>query len=587
MDNEDFEISENPNLAEVSTTPPRFKYTPEEEALVAPILAEIASAIAVAELPDYVKDHPFYPPVIQGTLHRASKRDFKNTHRNRARFVPERPNEDIVQNTLRDFAINIFTVLEAQGVEVVMEKKEIAILSIQKALNLHLRRNLEAIAEEPIFYLGKRRKKGTKEIFTSTKEIKEAVKKVQVEIIEGRLERSKANVALLLELEAIDNTEIRLKGRKRGGSNGGKDLNLEDYNLEILDDEIKESMDWAFDHCDKKLEWMNKLITRYMAEEKFSGEFDRLSIKDALRFDDLFELLTKLFDSNTSTRDANDIQIVLNLALMHWTWERAFESIKKTRLKEIEKKVMGGLFKEDGDNSGRLVSTDVAGPILRYIDDMSNPHFEVITGSSERVPVYTLKPLLSPRGKTILIHSYKMKPKPTDSGVGKHLDEDQGKMIPEKVSDYFRTRFVLWNISSQEIHNDTTLKTKLTEALQKIAETLDLKDIRIKEPKEGDKFVKWQLTGRTQDGIPVEVQMIPHDTYLFEHAHNSGIGHEDFGELRDIDRWQVQVPPSISQKLHDSFILRKQQLVEKRERTQKAMKTFDYSQVKTLPKALN
>lgn len=580
MDTEDFAVSENPNLEGVSSTPPHFRYTLDEKSLVAPVLTEIKAAIAAAELPGSIKDHPFYPAVIQGTLHGNERKDFQSTDRNRARFVPERPNEDIVQSTLRIFAEKVLSKLKEQGINVTEDNNRTAILAIQKALNLHLRRNLEVIANEPIFYLGQRRGKKTKEIFTSTKEIKEAVRKIQTEIDEGRLDRSKANVALLLELEAIDNAEVRLKGRKRGGTNGGKDLNLEEYNLETLDDEIKESIDWAFDHIDKKLIWMNKLINRFLAEGKCAGKFDRLSVKDALRFDDLFELLGKLFDSNTNTRDANDIQIVLNLALMHWTWERAFQAIKKTRLKKIEKDVMGGLFKEDGSTPRELYSTEVEGPVLRYIDDEVNPHFEVIAGSKEQVPVYTLKPLLSPKGKTILIHSYKMKPKPIDSGVGKHLDEDQGKMIPEKVSDYFRTRFVLWNISSQEIHNDPTLKTKLTGVLQKTADTLDLEEFRIKEPKDGDKFVKWQLTGRTPDGVPVEIQIIPHDTYLFEQAHNSGIGHEDFGELRDIDRWQVKVPPSISPILNDVFNLRKKELETKRKRTQRAMKTFDYSQMK-------
>lgn len=530
------------------------------------------------ELPELIRAHPFYA-LLKKRLTGGKKGEIQKKRRNQARFIPEHKNETLVQESIAEFADLVMQTIETEGdPPFSAEIRGKAVNGIRKSINYLLRENLEKIAAAPLFHFGKRRVARGEEVFRSRNQIKAAVVKVKARVDEGRLDKDKALIAVLHELGGLSAAEIRRRSRKGNGANG-EDFDVQHYDTDEIEEDILESIKWASEYGGRKTEWINKLINRYLAEESLVGTFDRPSFNENLRLEDAFDLLVKFFlTEETDYRDGNDIQLILNDALLHWTWKRTFSSRERKEYRAVEQSVLGTLCVKKDERFEVHADT---GPVLRYRKDATGRwRFEVISNAHERQQLYTLKPLHCPRGMSIRLYSYQMGEKSPEAGIEKHLDDDQGQLIPSEVSDFFRTRFMLWKITSKQLRENAVLQAKITETLRKLGERIcgdSGSAYEVVEAKPGDKFIKWQLKGKTQTGLPVEIQFIPHDTYLFEHADASPIAHEVFEEERSIKRWRVKVPPSISPIMHKAFDLREPELRAERAAAKKAMDEFDYA----------
>lgn len=577
---EDFsELLCTEDLDGLPVAPVRFRYQFEGEdgnrvrKRLDELLLQLEADIAFAELPDEVKGHPFYIALFQKRLSRQtkSKKAFQHARRNHARLISHRPDEARVQVLVEQFAQNILEYIEThKEPHIVEEKREKAVKNIQRSVNALIRENLEAIGSTPLFYMG--RSRGGKDHLKSTFEVKKAVMKVKHQVERGEIDRKNASIAVLLELGAV--TQKELRGREKNCAA----FNLEDCDLKEWNEGINRSLHWARALANRKMEWIASLIRRYATEGKMEGKLTLPSLNNALREDDVFDLLDKFFTQDLSPRDANDIQVILNLALAHWTHVRFYQSKEKLEsFERIKSTILEFLFKTDED--GEYLIEDHAGPLLGF--DPSEERFYKLAHAEEVQPVYEVKPLHCPRGKKIRMYSYFMGTKPEEACVMKNWDDDKGDMTPDALPDFFRTRFVLWGITSKQILENEEMIGSVRRMLDKLAERLNLSGLNIKGPKPDDKFVKWKFNGVSPEGIPIEIQIVPHDSYLFDTTPGSALSHDVYAEQRDIDHWDQFIPPSISRNSHTALRLRKQELGVRTQKTMKAMSEFDYSSIQT------
>lgn len=570
------------HIATAELTPQRFKHPSELKPHLERAYYTLQRVLESTELPERIRKHPFYD--LLKTRLTGNRQEVHKKRRNQARFIPEHKNEDLVQGTIAEFAELVCQTIETDlTIRLETEQRSRSVEGIRKTINFVLRENLKDIANEKIFHFGKDRKKRSGEVFKSRNEIKAAVIRIKQRVDSGTLDREKALIAVLHELGALSAKEIRHRSKSNGAN--GEAFDVQNYETDEIEDEILDSIKWASEYGSKKMEWINGLINKYLANGQLSGTFDRPSFNEELRLEDAFDLLVRFFlDENTDYRDGNDIQLILNDALLHWTWKRTFNRRNRKEYRAIEKEILDCLCV---NQDGRYEIKMDTGPVLRYSQVAGEAKFETIPNAHERQQLYTLKPLHCPKGMRIQLYSYQMGEKSAESGVEKHLDDDQGKLFPAEVSDFFRTRFILWKITSKQIREDRELKNKITQALEKLGEQICGKgdSYEVVEPKETDKFIKWRLKGKTKAGIPIEIQWTPHDTYLFEHANGSPIAHEVYAESRSINRWRVKVPPSISPIMHQAFELREIELNAQREGCKAAMDDFDYEALEAAFKA--
>lgn len=559
----------------LSLTPERFRFRFESTRLeedmnhllvrllpyLAPKAVKNETRTNIPDLPDAVKGNTFYEWFLRKAYwdwnpvngKRRSPKDVIEKNRNQMRLASERPDEEKIYETIRSFAKNVEQCLEREAE--IPESEEVSGAS-QVRDNIHrllvriLRRNREEIASRKIFYCGD----GEKNTFVSTKELKDAVRKTQNSVRDGNVSSENAAVAVLMTLKAITFKEVRRKCRPPNDGNGGNVeesdpiLRLSDLDLSNLNEELEASLQWARGIARKDLELVNVEIGRACSEGEITEDFTRPKINERLRNDDIFSLLEKLFDASTTPRVANDAQILLNLALAHWTDQRYVKNKNWSarKVKEMDERILKCLFQTT--DKDEFKTKEVRGPMLSY--DREKKKFKAINGLNEKQTVFCVNGRFNIQGSVPHLYCYEMGRKETDPAVMKTFL--RGELIPSKLTDRSRIKFVAWNISSKQMRGEENVRRSLHRMLEAVSKDLGLEEVVISEETGENRFFKWDLTARNRDGLPIELIIVPHEQFLFETADGSALGHYEYEKRRRFEFLRMAIPHSVSEVAHST-----------------------------------
>lgn len=531
------------------------------------LLAEI-EALKI-ELPDDVKDSIFWRTLLthkhssphQDLTGGRRPKDELRSKRNHFRFTPHRPDEASVQSKITHFAEAIKRATESTEDS---EIKSLSVDQIRILLNHILRQNLEEVATRPLFFL--RTDERGREKYASSNELKESFRKIQARINSGDIKSEDAPIAMLMLLDALPIKEIRKKFKGNGHEQRGTREetviavleDLPENEKKILRETIESSLQWAKIQAEKMLNGINDAINEYLDDKDDIQVFDRPRIDPLLRLKTTWELV-EAFYSNPEPRIANDLQILLNLELAHWTYLRHFEGKGSAlEIRETDEVILDVCFQKEGsDKHFKIVQGK--GPILKWDADGKYR----ASSQVERQTLFALNGRLNAdKADPLLFYVDSLGPKSEDSGVMKTLIRPN--VTPQNIKDVCRMTLVTWGKTCKDARENPAILTSIFKIFDAIQERLQLTDVEIevtnlptdkKETENGFKltkedgslYTKVQLTGKTKNGLPVEVIVEFHDSTLMKKTKGSFLDHGQYENTRT-DQFLIRaIPLSVSE----------------------------------------
>ena len=163
------------------------------------------------------------------------------------------------------------------------------------------------------------------------------------------------------------------------------------------------------------------------------------------------------------------------------------------------------------------------------------------------------------------------------------INEGNRNMEIEDTPDLLRSRFVLWGISSEEMHGS---KKDLVEKIAKHAGTSqglrehpdkDKKDLgpeefKIEAPKKKNgAMMKYSIYGVSKNGTHTEIQLIPQDVHELVNAIDSPLAPDKYKEDQTDELYLMLVPESVSQITHVCLNRKRKAYAAEREQAKQAL----------------
>jgi len=485
--------------------------------------------------------------------------------------IPEKPAEDIVHTEITRIATLIAdTVLYQEEASVSVPQQNAIFHGVEVLLHTHLRKNLEAIADSNIFYIGKDK-------WTSTVKMKAVLDETIATLNEGTVQAKEAAVYMLYKLGAISRGEIKKRSQKKPSIKGKSTFNFSDYDHDELEREVEESMTAARTFVNELVDWLQQEIRDQKRKGILNGETARPlpDINLALRNKSPFEMLRFLFREKGHHRDYNDAQMFLIFFLAHWNYQRYLEPIKPRTQNECDRAVMA-LFE-----TGR---EPVKGyePLLSFEGDA----FTVVDEKPFTQDLYVAKA----NEREYPMYLEEMDVKKDNSHIAKTFHKKEGLLKTEDIGDLFRTRLVAWTVTRKDMLGNKTVQQDMHTLCEKTAKTMNVteqnpapktvKDLEkgkywIEPPEAGNPFTKYTLHARLKNGAPFELQIVPLDLHCYEHTPGSGIDHDTYKAGVYGDTLAMSVPRSTSPLAHEAIDNNRKKRKELRDKTLTAMNSTE------------
>lgn len=570
-----------PCLSPLSPEPAGFRQELDTEQGIAVIAIRSLMGEAVREsLPPELQDNIIYPPFLSGEA-----AGWINGHPNLAVHVPRHRHElavqGVIKQTAEEAAKKLFPDLEYQSPKEVAQ----AIHNLRVAMNAALRSGIVHLNESQIIYVSPTKK-------CTPKEAEGKVCEVQSMIDSKNIPEEYASVVLFWLLGSYSDEEIHACGRAAhdGVSIGAwrasfvrEDLSLQflddlkKFNLKPLAEELHTSLVWAREFLDEKIqERINPLIKAAVARGEIKGKVKMPSFNQTLRGEDLFTLLKVLFNKESTPDDANDAQILVNFAIIHWIFERRKKNLQHVqKIDEIDDQIEREMFEMDESGTKNREVLDDERKMLAY-DEEKKEFRETESEYEARCRVLKVdEEYADIPEKQRLIYLDRMGEKSVESSVIKFFNPGRdNKRSPDQMPDELRTRLIAWNVNSQDFEENPRLKQMYIKHLEAMGEKLGLAPYKVNDELHHEHFPKLTLSGKNKDGINVEIQLLPIDTHKFADAHGSWFDHEKLEELRDLEMLLVPIPYSVSPISHKVGQRRIREIKAKRDDCRMARKTF-------------
>lgn len=497
----------------------------------------------------------------------------------RARNLPHRTNEAKLQSTLKKLAKKILLELEPDAH---LDERTEEIHAIQTALLFHLRETMETVSERKIFYLGN-------DVWVSTRELQEKFFSIRERLKNGKNRRTfdgeeDAVLQGLYELGAITIDELRRQPRKK--KTRTREGILREIDTTSLNAEILDSLRWSRGFVNDQLKHLQELISRYQREDKIPRLVVSPEIHPSLSEVGVYGLLKCLFETGHSERERNDAQILLNVFLLHWNLKRYIEKVHSAHSKSDAEGKISRLFRES--------SSAGIEPALSL--DKEKGEFKAKLNEDGEVAGQLRRLHTIQVGRnTYSCHLTLSNDKGIPAGVVKSFKKDR-KGRPEDIPDLYRTRAVLWGVTTKQIQQSPTIQSDIENILLRVginalglnhrrdlynqencSEQLDNGDFCIDFDLKG-RYPKICINAKLKNGQPFEFQLLPFDVHCAEQVKETGIDHDSYEEVRNLELAKSLIPYDVSPVSHQVADLRLAELNQLKEGTMEAMKSDNFQE---------
>lgn len=609
------EAIKSPVLAELKAQPEKYRQgksiSPESAVVIAAISEQMHQQVLQA-LPEAVRDNVIYGPFLSGPAN-----EWIETNPALAANVPVKRHDHLVQGLIGNTALNIGGTL-TRDKTIGIEDLATAIHNMQVTINQTLRQNLETLDASNIIYISPEKK-------CSPRALRKAVGEVQKAIKKGILTNDEASVALFWSLGAYSEKEIRKGGLKNRGLQVGKWTaslfreppvrsfeDLARYDLTDLEKQIHESVIWARDFIDGKItKRINPLIHEAAESGKLKGVVTFPSLNQTLRGEDLFKFLQTMYSKESDVDDANDAQILANYSLVHWIFNRRRTELKHLhQIDGIDDEIEQEMFEMEADpepskelaspSDARLPSKilDLIMRLAKNLDITKAPRRKnrfvsdqtkkILKYDEEKKKFEETEALYDARCRVLkvseeftdipeekrLVYLDRMGQKTIESSVIKHFNPGRTNRDPDQMPDEVRTRLIAWNVTSKELVENSRLGQMYIESLEAMGRKLGLNPCKVEDELKHEHFPKMTLSGKNEQGINVEILLIPIDTHQFADPSSSWFNHDRLEEMRDIETLLVAIPYSASPVSHHEGNRRLKDIKQKRNDCRAARRAY-------------
>lgn len=400
--------------------------------------------------------------------------------------------------------------------------------------------------------------------YHSPSEIKKAIKAIEAENSESE--------------ESIPKSDEKLKKLIENLNIIGGFSSLSSEKQDHIVSEVKTSITKARIEFENMTDIVRKKILKELEEANDDDdatnhpEIDLPQVHKDIAHMHPYEMARSLFLGNhIGPGEYNDIQVILAMGFtlfkqkINPTRKRAetdLEFLSKTLqtkfLKELEQETKTGTEKIYIYKNGKFK--------LRYTNKLDLREIEIEGGSHP-----------------ILINGLSIK---EDASIMKKafLDSKNADMEIEDTTDLLRSRYVLWDINSQEMKGEkSNLVKKIIQKAgscmglrltDKRREDLEPNEFMIKPPDQDVAMTKYCLYGKSKNGTRIEIQFIPKDTHEVTTALNSPLSHQKYKEDQMFKLYLKLVPRSISPITYEVLTKVRRKYKTSRESTQRAATTL-------------
>lgn len=297
-----------------------------------------------------------------------------------------------------------------------------------------------------------------------------------------------------------------------------------------------------------------KLIRTHSAQlnKELNGvELDLPNINTTLLNKHPYELLKAFFLGKLRTVDAAEVQKVLVLGFKLLQYELHPSNKASKGKEEVLSTAVNSLCEET--DAGDPVFYNGKFPIYEYTSEEEEGNedygFFCDTHLTGKLPIRKIEiPGFEDIPQAHYVYLTDVLRKESEPVLMKEFGTKHPDAEPEDINDQIRTRIVLWQVKSSDFDNGSPNRAKYKRFLREIGntliETLGLEYVTSRDNITSGKatlddskldkgtYRKFTILGKTKDGVSIEIQIVPFDTYMTDSAIGSPMEHENYKKTR-------------------------------------------------------